>query len=115
MIRKILLFVYLATCTNQILNPVESMTGLSSLYAYNNFWDGAIGGRGYWGRTPSYGLNVFSNKFDNNDFQKVYDLNSMSPFASNLKTGFDTVVPYFTPNGASKYTYHPTKSNYYTN
>lgn len=39
----------------------------------------------------------------------------MSPFSSNLFPGFDTMVPYFTPNGATKYTYHPTKSNYLSN
>lgn len=43
-----------------MLNPYSAMTGMGSLYNYNNFWDGAIGGRGYWGRTPTSGINVFN-------------------------------------------------------
>lgn len=65
---KLFLFVFLAHFSLSQLNPVESLTGMSSLHNYNNFWDGAIGGRGYWGRTPYYGLNVFSHSFDDNDF-----------------------------------------------
>lgn len=32
--------------------PMSSMTGMAPTQGYNNFWDGALGGRGYWGRTP---------------------------------------------------------------
>ena len=31
----------------------------------------------------------------------MYKLNSLSPFAQDLFTGFNTITPYFTPNGTS--------------
>lgn len=112
---KFCFFVLFSSLLHAQLNPVQSLTGQGTLYNYNNFWDGAVGGRGYWGRTPYYGLNVFSKNFDTQDYRKIYQLNSMAPFAQNLFPGFDSMVPYYTPNGASKYNFHPTNSNYLTN
>ena len=77
------------------------MGGVSSLYNYNNFWDGSVGGRGYWGRTPPYQPNVFSKNYDPKDH--MYMLNPMSSFASTQFPGFDSMLPYYTPNGAGQY------------
>ncbi len=63
-------------------------------------------------------MNVFSSNFEDNNregFQPIYKLNSLSPFAHSQFSGFDTMTPYYTPNGASKYTYYPTKTSYQTN
>lgn len=83
--------------------------------AYNNFWDGAVGGRGYWGGMPAAKSNVFGSKWDNQGYKQMYNLNSMAPFASDRFTGFDSMVPYYSPHGASRYTFYPTKSNYLSN
>ena len=83
--------------------------------AYNNFWDGAVGGRGYWGSTPAPKANAFSKSFKKNGLNQVYNLNSNSPYAQNRLTGFDSMVPYYSPHGASRYTFYPTKSNYLSN
>jgi hypothetical protein len=83
--------------------------------AYNNFWDGAVGGRGYWGGMPARESNVFNSKWNNQGYKQMYNLNSMAPFASDRFTGFDSMVPYYSPHGASRYTFYPTKSNYLSN
>lgn len=51
---EISLYVFLLGCFMTHELPTESMNHQSSLQNYNNFWDGAVGGRGYWGRTPPY-------------------------------------------------------------
>lgn len=42
-------------------------------------------------------------------------MNSLSPYAEKRNTNFDSMVPYYTPNGASTYNFVPTKSNYLSN
>ena len=54
---------------------------MQSLAGYNNFWDTALGGRGYWGRTPTNSANVFNSNWDSKGYNSVYNLNTMSPFA----------------------------------
>ena len=83
--------------------------------AYNNFWDGAVGGRGYWGSTPAPKANAFSKNFKKKGLNQVYNLDSNSPYAQHRMTGFDSMVPYYSPHGASRYTFYPTKSNYLSN
>lgn len=83
--------------------------------AYNNFWDGAVGGKGYWGETPSKDPNIFSSSFDKKGVNAIYKMNSKSPFAHQRGLGFESLVPYYTPFGASRYTYYPTKSNFLNN
>lgn len=83
--------------------------------AYNNFWDGAVGGKGYWGETPSKTPSIFSSTFDKKGVNSIYSLSSKSPFAHQRSLGFESLVPYYTPFGASRYTYYPTKSNYLNN
>lgn len=83
--------------------------------AYNNFWDGALGGKGYWGDTPQKDPNVFSSNFDKKGVNEVYNLNSLSPFTNQRELGFESLVPYYTPFGSHRYTYYPTKSNYINN
>ncbi len=83
--------------------------------AYNNFWDGAVGGSGYWGNLPKQKQNVFSSSFDKKGFDSIYNLNSLSPFTSSRADNFDSFVPYYTPYGASKYNFVPTKSNHLSN
>ena len=75
------------------------MTGMSPLVGYNNFWDSAVGGRGYWGWTPYTRHNVFNSSWDDEGFNSIYRLNSLSPFAQGIFPGFDTMTPYYTPNG----------------
>ena len=36
------------------------MTGMHPYAGYNNYWDGALGGRGYFGWTPHLWANVFN-------------------------------------------------------
>lgn len=106
----------LASIYGAQVNPYHpSVTGMQSMAGYNNFWDTALGGRGYWGRTPATSANVFNNKWDDKGYNSVYNLNTMSPFAQNLFPGFDSMTPYFTPNGTSKYSFYPTQSNYLSN
>ena len=54
---------------------------MAPMAGFNNFWDGALGGRGYWGWTPYTNPNVFSSNWDKNEYKKIYNLNSLSPFA----------------------------------
>ena len=112
---KFFLFSLLATITIQFNTPLAGVTGGASMSAYNNFWDGALGGRGYWGRTPQTGANVFNTKFKKGGYKSMYNLNSLSPFAQGQFSGFESMTPYFTPYGASRYTYFPTKSGYLSN
>lgn len=83
--------------------------------AYNSFWDGAVGGQGYFGNLPSKKGNVFDSKWNVKDYNQMYNLNSQAPFNGDRFTGFDTMVPYYSPHGASRYTYYPTKSNFLSN
>ena len=78
---KLLLFFLTLNNLKATLTPLASMTGLSNLDNFNNFWDGALGGRGYWGKTPQSRANVFSPNFEGGDDRIVYKLNSLSPFA----------------------------------
>lgn len=64
MLLKILCLLLCFSSLHSQLNPIQALTGQATLQNYNNFWDGALGGRGYYGRTPYYGLNVFSKNFD---------------------------------------------------
>lgn len=83
--------------------------------AYNSFWDGAVGGQGNWGDLPPRKANTFSEDWKTKGFNQIYNLNSMSPFGGDRFSGFDSMVPYYSPHGASRYTYYPTKSNFLSN
>lgn len=84
--------------------------------AYNNFWDGALGAKGYWGEVAQKKPDAFSKKFDTQDIKGIYNMEKFGPYASKVNPGgFDSFVPYYTPYGASNYNYVPTKSNFLTN
>ncbi len=108
---KLLGFIFLSL--SSVLSFTPMMNPMAG--AYNNFWDGAVGGQGYWGDLPPRKANVFSSNFEKGGINQVYNLNSMAPFASDRFTGFDSMVPYYSPHGASRYTYYPTKSNFLSN
>lgn len=99
------------------LNPIIAYGSMMHPMAggYNNFWDGAVGGQGYWGNLPPRPRNVFSQDFDKEGHSAIYNLNSMAPFGGDRFSGFDSMVPYYSPHGASRYTYYPTKSNFLSN
>lgn len=77
---KIYIFLIFATSIHSFVP--NALVGHTLNQAYNNFWNGAVGGKGYWGDTPLKNQNIFDSKFDNKGIDSIYKLDKYSPYAS---------------------------------
>lgn len=68
-----------------------------------------------WNNMPPRSANMFNDTWDTKGYKQMYNLNSMAPFGSDRNTGFDSMVPFSTPHGASRYSYYPTQTNFLSN
>lgn len=75
-----LFILFLFSLTKEFIPTPEVAHTLNQ--AYNNFWDGALGAKGYWGEVAGSNPNVFNQNFDKEDMKKIYKLDSSSPYAS---------------------------------
>ena len=113
LIQVIYFFILFINLRSQMLNSGLMHRNLNNYY---NFYNGAVGDMGYWGGKPNEKPNnVFNSKWNKDGYEGMYNLNSNSPFLHDRTGDFDTMTPYYTPFGASRYSYIPTNSNYKSN
>ena len=80
--------------------------------AYNSFWDGPNGQKGFWGNLPPSKYNFFGENWDKAGYKQMYNLNSVAPFAQDRMTGYDSMIPYFTPMQNAAHSFYPVDLQY---
>lgn len=80
--------------------------------AFNSFFDGPNGQKGFWGQLPPSKNNIFNSDWKNNGYKQMYNMNSIAPFAQDRMTGYDAMMPYYTPMANSVHSYYPVLQKY---
>ena len=106
MLKKELIIFYLFTYTLTQQLPYPLMMPYNN-GAYNTFFDGPNGQKGFWGQLPPQKNNIFNSDWKNNGYKQMYNMNSIAPFAQDRMTGYDGMMPYYTPMANSVHSYYP--------
>ncbi len=111
--KRALIFVFLFSCLNQQQLPYPLMMPYNN-GSYDSFWDGPNGQKGFWGHYPTNKTNIFNTSWNKKGYKQIYNMNSMAPFSQDRMTGYDSMVPYYTPLANSIQNYYPVDKQYET-
>lgn len=107
--KTLLVFLLGSVCGQQLPYPLMMPYNNGS---FDSYWDGPQGQKGFWGQLPPQKNNVFNSDWDENGFKQMYNLNSVAPFQQDRMTGYDSMVPYYTPMQNSQQVFYPNLRTY---